>query len=497
MTKKKKADENGGQREISIGLYFLKYFLYIFTGIVLAVLFFTFAFSVLLQSDIVYPASYAEQQAKAAVEEIQKAERVTADLIPELCRYVVFDEEGHVLSGDMSAKEVRRAWNVLNGREYNGGTFFGSDFYLGIPRGSECCVLRYQLIVQYQSAALRRFLPQPEILMILFFLAVVLVIILSAAVRFHSVVRKKLSPLADAADRIRQQELEFEIARGNLREINTILEAMDKMRSALKESLEKQWKQEQAKQEQMAALAHDLKTPLTLVRGNAELLADTCLTEEQKEYTGCITDSAVQMQDYVQMMLAVIRSSSSVSVSRKKVSVTEFLAELKRQAAGLCTVHHVELQWDCADLTGRIDAEPRLLMRAFMNLFANAAEHTPTGKSILFEGRQDETHVTFAVTDAGEGFTPSALCHAKEQFYMDDESRGADSHYGMGLYIADTIVRQHEGELALENVRAVSLADTTGETAGGNMPEEGTPRRNISCKDAPGGGRVVLRLPVV
>ena len=429
MTKTRLTDRHVKHREIPMGLFFLKYFLYIFVGIVLVVILLAGLFGILLKNDLIYEASYAEKQAKAAVTAIQSAEQVTPDLIPDLCQYAVFDREGHMLSGDMGEKEALRAWNVINGREYNGGTYIGADYYLGIPRRTECCVLRYQLIVQYRSAVLR-----------------------SVSVRFNVAVRKKLMPLADAADRIQRQELEFRIARGCVREINTILDAMDKMRIALQESLERQWRMEQTKNEQISALAHDLKTPLTLVRGNAELLADTHLTEEQNEYADFIMNSALQMQDYVQMMIEVVRSSVTMPVNRRQIPVVEFLEELKRQAGGLCAVQHVALKWNCTDFTGKIYAEPRLLMRAFMNIFANAVEHTPSGDIIMFEGRQDETHFVFSITDSGKGFTPNALCHAKEQFYMDDGSRSAaGSHYGMGLYIVDTIVRQHDGELILEN----------------------------------------------
>lgn len=444
---------NGGQREIPIGLFFLKYFLYIFAGIALAVLILACTFAILLRSDVVYSASYAERQANAAVEAIQRAEQVTPDLIPELCQYAIFDKEGHILRTDMGDKEVRRAWNVLTGKEYNGGTYIGADYYLGIRRESEYCVLRYQLLVQYRSALLRKCLPQPEILLIIIFFVIVLMLILLVAVRFNAVVKEKLSPLADAADMIQRQELEFAMTRGSVREINTIINAMDEMRIALKEALETQWRVEQTKNEQMSALAHDLKTPLTLARGNAELLTDTHLTEEQKEYIDCIMNSALQMQDYVQMMIEVVRSSAVIPVNKRQMPVTELLEELKCQAAGLCTIRHIELHWNCAGLTGQIYAEPQMLARAFMNIFANATEHTSCGGSILFEGSQDEAYFVFTITDSGQGFTQSALRHAKEQFYMDDDSRSVTgSHYGMGLYIVDTIVKQHGGELILANV---------------------------------------------
>lgn len=475
-------NRNVKRREWPIGLFFLKYFLYTFVGIVLTVLLLACTFAILLRSDAVYSAGYAEKQAKAAVEAIQRAEQVTPDLIPALCQYAVFDKEGHILSTDMGDKEVRRAWNVLTGRVDNGGTYIGADYFLGIPRDSECCVLRYQLLVQYQSAVLRRYLPQPELLLLIIFLVIVFMVILLVAVRFNTVVAKKLSPLADAADMIQRQELEYEITRGSVREINAILNAMDEMRIALKEALETQWRIEQTKNEQMSALAHDLKTPLTLVRGNAELLTDTHLTEEQKEYTEYIMDSALQMQDYVQMMIEVVRSSAATPVNRRQMPVTEFMEELKCQAAGLCTIRRIELHWSCAGLTGQIYAEPQMLARAFMNIFANATEHTSCGGSILFEGSQDETHFVFTITDSGQGFTRSALRHAKEQFYMDDDSRCVTgSHYGMGLYIVDMIVKQHGGELILANVSDSFDANETAVSL--------THRNMLS------GARVTLRLP--
>ncbi|MBD5526065.1 MAG: HAMP domain-containing histidine kinase [Lachnospiraceae bacterium] len=456
-----------------IGLFFLKYFLYIFIGIVLAVLALVCAFVMLLASNLVYPADYAEDQARSAVERIQTAERLTEELIPDLCRYTVFDKDGRVLSGDMGEKEAAQAWDVVNGKRFNGGSYFGAPYYLEIPREAECCVLRYQLIVQYRSAVLRKYLPSPEVLLLVVFLVMVLMIILSVAARFNMTVRRQLSPLAAAADRIQNQDLDFAISYGPVKEINSILAAMDEMRMALKESLEKQWRMEQTKNEQMSALAHDLKTPLTLVRGNTELLDDTETTEEQRSYIDCIMDSTLQMQDYVQMMIEVIRSSVSMPVDRHDADVEGFLEELKRQADSLCALHHVKLQWQCSDFTEKIYARPALLARAFMNIFSNAAEHTPDGGIILFEGRQDETHFIFTISDTGSGFTESALAHAKEQFYMDDDSRhAAGSHYGMGLYIVDTIVKQHDGIVLLENVTA-SSEEESGLTVQGNARMRG------------------------
>lgn len=467
--KRKSMKINRKHREVPIGLFFLKYFLYIFVGIILVVMILACVlFGILLSGNLVYPARYAEEQARLAVVPIQTADQVTEDLIPELCRYVVFDHNGQVMSADLSNREAEHAWNVINGKEPNGGNYIGAYYYLGIPRESECCVLRFQLIAQYRSALLRKYLPQPEVLLLVVFLVLVFVIILSVAVRFNRVVRRELSPLADAAAMIQRQELEFDIVHGSVKEINTILNAMDDMRRNLKESLENQWRMEQMKNEQLSALAHDLKTPLTLVRGNTELLADTLLSEEQKEYGGCIMDSTLRMQEYVQTMIEITRSCGSIPLSRCKTDLDEFLRGLRKQAGGLCAIRNIGLKWNCAVFTKQIYAEPTLLSRALMNVFANAVEHTPRDGTILFEGSEDETHFIFTVSDTGKGFTQKALRHAKEQFYMDDDSRtAAGSHYGMGLYIVDTIVKQHNGLLILENVSGTSGSSLLPENTSG------------------------------
>ena len=112
-----------------------------------------------------------------------------------------------------------------------------------------------------------------------------------------------MTALISAAEKIRNQELEFDISASDVREIAAVLRAMDDMRAALKSSLESQWNAERRKKEQILALAHDLKTPLTLIRGNAELLYDTGLTEEQEECVDLIEKNSLRMQDYVQTVM--------------------------------------------------------------------------------------------------------------------------------------------------------------------------------------------------
>lgn len=438
--------------DIPLGLFFLKYFGYLFIGILGVAVIAILIFNMMWASDMVYPARYAEQQALLAAPVIEEAEEVSAQIVPELCRYALFDETGVWLGGDLKEKDAERAWEAVEGRRSNMGGVIGGYYYQVIRRSGEYCVLRYQILSQYQSEALRKYLPPPEILILAVMLGMVLAVVVLTAVRFSRVMRRKLSPLIQAADRIQRQELDFPAERGNVREINDILQAMDDMRAALAQSLEEQWQAEQRKQEQMAALAHDLKTPLTLVRGNAELMCDMDLTKEQRECADCIAGNAIQMQNYVQTLIEITKSAQSPPIHIRSVETESFLSEVKRQAERLCAMYRISFMWEDGLKRREMYAEPELLSRALQNLIDNAVRYTPQDGVVSMEIREDGENVVFRVSDTGCGFSESALRHGKEQFYMDDSSRTAvKAHYGMGLYIVDTIVRQHGGTLTLEN----------------------------------------------
>lgn len=84
-------------------------------------------------------------------------------------------------------------------------------------------------------------------------------------------------------------------------------------------------------------------------------------------------------------------------------------------------------------------------------MIVNAVEHTPNnGKVTLFvQGKEDVIH--FTVKDSGTGFSSKDLIEATKQFYRGDQSRNTTNHHGMGLYIAESIIKKHDGVLTLAN----------------------------------------------
>lgn len=443
------------RKAIPLSLFYLKYFACLFLAILAVIFGEIMVFNALVWNEMVYPADYAQEQAKAAADRIAGAEEAVEDLIPQLCEYAVFDEEGELRAGNIEKSGLPDAWRAV--RENMSGS--RGFYYRVIPREGEYCVLRYQIIPQYKSPVLRRYLPGPQNLILISSLFFVLLIVVTTAVCFGHSLKKKLAPLILAAEKIRKQELDFRIMSSDINEIAAVMRALEHMRAELKRSLESQWSMEQTKKEQILALAHDLKTPLTLVRGNAELLCETYLTEEQRECIGFIEKGSRQMQNYVGTFIEIAKDSYRPQF--RQIRLDSFLEEMMEQAEGLCAAKNIRIRQSYQYEAQNILADHDLLMRGFLNVFANGAEYTPKGGIIYVEGWEEDGCIVFSVSDTGSGFSAEALRHGAEQFYRDDRSRNSTSHFGIGLFMTDLVMKQHNGRLILENSEKTGGAKVT------------------------------------
>ena len=403
-------------------------------------------FGILINTGYIYPANYTEQKINEAYSTIQNADEVTKDMIPALSHYVVFSANGEVLSGDMAEDSVKTAWNAVNGddstRKY---------FYKVVPRLNEYVVLQYSLAPQYHSAFLREHVVRPQNIMIGVDILGAIAIIVLPSISFGKKIRRKMQPLLNAIDKTKDQDLEYEVSYSGIKELDDCISSIDDMRRALKTSLEQQWKMEQDKNRQMSALAHDIKTPLTVVRGNSELLAETELTEQQRINVRYITDSALQIQDYVQKLIDVTKSMDDGQNIMEEVATEKIVSDIRKQAAGLAEVYGIKIDWKEEWHNKTVNVVKDQIVRAVLNIIQNAVEHTKKGGTISVSIKDADGRLTFTVEDTGDGFTREALLHGTEQFFMGDASRSGEAHYGIGLFFAKSVAKRHGGDIILTN----------------------------------------------
>jgi len=205
------------------------------------------------------------------------------------------------------------------------------------------------------------------------------------------------------------------------------------------------------RRKQIFALAHDIKTPLTVVRGNTDLLLKTSQTENQKEYTTFIEESTHQMEQYIKTLIEISKAEIGYTLNKQPVNSKLFMNSMYSQVAALATFKKLSINLKTHNLPKSFGVDNDLLQRAVLNIASNAVDYSPEDGKIDFSVEIIGDNIYFCIVDCGKGFSPDALKNAAQQFYMADQSRTSRAHYGMGLFIAKSIVEQHGGVLLLEN----------------------------------------------
>lgn len=442
-------------KNIRLRTFFVQYLLALFVGFLLIVLISVGLFFTSLKTGFIISVGDVEANIESKKTEIASAKTVSADLIPETCEYAVVSENGEFLSGSMTKSEVDDAWNAIqSGRRTSGislMTGLNVQCYFQIERQNEFVIVKYSALSQFSAEFLREHLPAPEIVLFWTILAAILAKIILLSRLYGRKISRKLIPLQTATEKIENKDLEFEVQYSGIQEIDVALQSLESMKTELKRSLETQWKIEQTRKMQISALAHDIKTPLTVVRGNAEMLNDTDQTGEQREFTHYILKNANQMEQYVQMLIELSKAEGGYLLQRENVNTRAFLDELYSRIHALVSIKHLKTEFEEKNLPEIINLDSSLMQRAIMNIVSNAVDYSPDGGLIQFFVSAENHRFRFTVEDSGKGFSAEDLKNATMQFYQGDSSRSSKSHYGMGLFIVDSIVRQHGGSLSIAN----------------------------------------------
>ncbi|WP_313130440.1 histidine kinase dimerization/phospho-acceptor domain-containing protein [Anaerocolumna sp.] len=139
--------------------------------------------------------------------------------------------------------------------------------------------------------------------------------------------RKELLILKNAALQIKEKNLGFEIHSTKVSDFNEILMSLDALKKELAASLTCCWKLEEERKSQFNALVHDIKTPLTIISGNAELLSESHLLKEDAKLNQNILEEVDQIQFYIQTLIEMNQSEKAVSIVKRKNKSKRFFTE--------------------------------------------------------------------------------------------------------------------------------------------------------------------------
>jgi len=212
--------------------------------------------------------------------------------------------------------------------------------------------------------------------------------------------------------------------------------------------VEKAWRQQR---QFLSDASHELKTPLTVILSNAELLDSAPLEERSARWADNIHSEAVQMKGLVEEMLTLARADNMVrppeqtAVSLSDIVTGAVLAfEPVAFEAGKPLESHIQ-----ENLT--VTGEAEKLRRLVSILLDNAVKYGAAGGIITLTLERADRQARLVVSNPGDPIPAEHLPHLFERFYRSDASRGEKSGFGLGLSIADSIVREHRGTVRAES----------------------------------------------
>lgn len=212
--------------------------------------------------------------------------------------------------------------------------------------------------------------------------------------------------------------------------------------------VEKAWRQQR---QFLSDASHELKTPLTVILSNAELLQSAHLDESPARWSDNIRSEAGRMKSLVEEMLTLARADNAVRTAvLEEVSLTDVAADCALSFEPVAFEAGKPLEEDLAeDVTVLGDREK--LRQVVAILLDNAVKYGAAGGAITLTLRKTDRQARLTVANPGEPIPQEQLRRLFERFYRADDSRGEQSGFGLGLPIASTIAAEHRGTLKAES----------------------------------------------
>ena len=196
----------------------------------------------------------------------------------------------------------------------------------------------------------------------------------------------------------------------------------------------------------IASVAHDMKTPLSIIAGYAECMSDGM---DDKDYPTLILQKAEQMNDMVLSLVdeshqALENQPDRMTLHNARLYFSGVFDRLKpiaeRKGIGLKVKRAPNAS---------IRIEPKKFGRVIQNLVTNAIKYSPAGTTIKVSFKLWAKTLRIMIKDEGEGISKESLPFIFDQFYMEDKARADSSSNGLGLYITKEIVREHGGNITV------------------------------------------------
>jgi signal transduction histidine kinase len=252
-------------------------------------------------------------------------------------------------------------------------------------------------------------------------------------------VRRMAAPIGDvmeAADRVAGGDYGARVQSRGPEEVRRLAQSFNQMAERLQAN-------EQQRRTLLADVAHELRTPLSVIRGTVEGMLDGLYPADESHLGPVLEETAVMARLLDDLQTLSTAEAGMLRLHREAVEPATLAQDAVAAFAAGAASAGVALGWRAAPGVPELEVDPVRIGEVLANLLANAVRHTPAGGSVDVTVEPAGTGARFTVADTGQGIDPKDLPHVFDRFMKSADSGGV----GLGLAIAKSLVEAHGGSI--------------------------------------------------
>ncbi|HEX9923424.1 MAG TPA: ATP-binding protein [Anaerolineae bacterium] len=268
-------------------------------------------------------------------------------------------------------------------------------------------------------------------------------------------ITRSLDMLRESTQRVANGDFSVQVSLTELDELSDVADSFNRMAHELQNAFARQKELEQARRDLIAAVSHDLRTPLTSIGAMVEALADGVVTDQAttQRYYASIGSQIENLSRLINDLFELAQlDTRQIELHLEPVNMNDLLSDVLETMQAQAGAKGVTLKGIFSQDLPLIRAEFTKIQRVLFNLVQNAIRHTPANGSIALATRKVPEGIQIDVSDTGEGILPEDLPHVFDQFFRGEKSRSRETGgSGLGLTIARGIVEAHQGRIWVES----------------------------------------------
>ena len=272
------------------------------------------------------------------------------------------------------------------------------------------------------------------VMMLLLFGVVAVMVLVSGSMRRFA---SPLGVVMEAADRVADGDYGVRVEEAGAPPMRALARSFNTMTERLQNA-------DRLRRNVMADVAHELRTPLSVLQGRLEGLIDGVYPRDDRQLGELLEETQVLSRLIEDLRTLALSDAGALPLQKEPTDLVELVRDVIRSLTPEADGKSVSLAVTPSAETAMVDLDSVRIREVLTNLVSNAIRHSAAGRSVIVSVSETTGTIRVIVRDAGEGMSPDAVARMFDRFYKGAGSRGS----GLGLAIAKSIVTAHGGEIS-------------------------------------------------